>query len=291
MPPEFGTLALPGGLLDQILAVQAPALQSDVAPLPVETLLERILAAMSPLAATPLRAPRSFGEGFGGGLVRGVGGAGARIAANRARMEAVNAARQRDVNAANIRATERYQERRGTALREAAREQRGQHVVTEADVAANPGLQRFIGQAVPLEWMRPTTPSAPSAAKQLALMSPAEWATFETRYRELHPRRPRTPTGEPLVPVETPEGPVYMRRSEAVGMRPARAITGPPGTATAPVAESITEQAIRAARIAGVTNGKQLGQWLSKKLSSGKTRVQTLIERGLDLNALGDTFR
>lgn len=104
---------------DAALGIEAPVLDATQSPgfdaTPLDSFLERYGAAGQPGG---LQHPRGFLQGLVSGASQGAVGAGQRVAARRAKFDAAQVQRQAERDKANLAATEKYRERRGTALRD-----------------------------------------------------------------------------------------------------------------------------------------------------------------------------
>jgi len=103
--------------LDAFLGIAPPELDQTQEVAPEQTMGQQVISSLSGLESAPMPRPQGFGQSFVAGLSRGLGSAGSRQAAQRAKLEAGIAEREKTRQAANLRATDAYRAERGAGRR------------------------------------------------------------------------------------------------------------------------------------------------------------------------------
>lgn len=199
--------------LDELLGVLPPQLDTTTEAVPQRSRRRQILEDfLINLGAS--KAGEGGPPSFVGGLAQGLGAAGNRIAAQRAKLESAISERAKARNAANLEATRDYQKQRFEAGQNALK-RAGQDTgtpVTDADIAQFPQLARIRGALLTRE-ERARLGMAPTN-EQIAATEKAKTAAGGSR-------------DEPLIAIQTPNGPKLVRRADAVGKEPARTTDRP----------------------------------------------------------------
>lgn len=196
MPIDYAALLGPmlaqGGGIDQGLGVDPP---QDVPQEPAQDFQanhwEQFLEGLAHgLENQQFSRPKGFGGHFGAGLIAGLGGAGERIAARRAKFDASQTERRKSTDALRMKEQERYRTDRASALKDTAKEQRGQSakqaeyerdnpLVTPELKAAYPGVLDRIPEGQRLDaatWREVQKRSLPESASDKRAAAAAERA-------------------------------------------------------------------------------------------------------------------
>lgn len=130
--------------IDRMWAGPPPTLDTTQETVPDQSIGQRIFGSFAGLENQPQQQPRTFAEGLVGGIGRGLGSGGSRIAASRAKLESAIAQRQSARDAANLRATDEY-----NAAKRRGREKLAGAVVDRAmkepKTPAEPQVETIVG--------------------------------------------------------------------------------------------------------------------------------------------------
>lgn len=208
-PGQWETVGVPPDLMGQIPPYpELPALEQPQLRVSRHPGWEAFLAGLG--STPPVYGRQQGGPAFVSGLFRGLGGAAAGAAQGRAAMNeaAIKAAAER--NRANLEATYKQREQRTEVIKglkgeglTRAKEQRAATVKQQEADLVTPTM------AAQYSW------PASTVGKHVKDLTPEQQAALPK-------------ASEPLVLVMGPEGPVYVRKSDALGKQPGktRAITG-----------------------------------------------------------------
>jgi hypothetical protein len=205
-----------------------------------------------------LQQPQGFFQGLVGGVARGAVGRGERVSERRAKVEAAQLKRQSERDQANTEATQKYLDRRGTAMRDeikamrdekaAQRKYEQENVIpTKAQIEAMPSLGRAVDEngRVPRDWVKPEKSLARISAEAAATRGP-----------------------EPIVAVVGKDGkPQYVRQSQAIGREPAKTGADMAGKPAAQQAAAFYNRAADAVSTVSMVD-KKGGQSLEDRIAT-----------------------
>jgi hypothetical protein len=205
--------------LDLMLGIEPPALQPEVQdegfdPGGFGGFLEN-LAGFQPLAQ-----PANFGQGFANALLGGLARKGQRVAEKRAVHEQSLLKRRASRDAANLDATRRYQDARSQRLGQVAAETRADQRFTERDTRET--ARRTTEDKAKYERDNPKVPDGTPKGSYLWRLADSEGRVPRATLADAIKPKDAKDDNEPLVAIDTPNGPQYVRRRAAIGHRPAK---------------------------------------------------------------------
>lgn len=159
-------------LFAQWLQMQPPAPDITQEQLPPQTTLQNIIEAFGGFEQQPQATPHSFLQGLIGGVGRGLGSAGTRVAGQRAKLEEGIATRQRARDVANQAATAAFRQAGYRVAEERAKPKAASEqkviALTPELLQQHPEFKRVpIGTQIPVEWFKPAEAPKPTAGEKV----------------------------------------------------------------------------------------------------------------------------